>query len=70
MVTEVEAPIGRVALRSRRIPRGVLIPIISVAVGLLLWEAVAREEGPDSDFTTVIKPLERTAGVTVGPSRA
>lgn len=35
-----------------------------------LWEAVAREEGPDSDFTTVIKPLERAAGVTVGPSRA
>lgn len=31
-----------------------------------LWEAVAREEGPDSDFTTVIKPLERAAGVTVG----
>lgn len=31
-----------------------------------LWEAVARDEGPDSDFTTVIKPLERAAGVTVG----
>ncbi|MCA2251721.1 NAD(P)-dependent oxidoreductase [Mycobacterium intracellulare] len=35
-----------------------------------LWEAVARDEGPDSDFTTVIKPLERAAGVTVGPSPA
>jgi 3-hydroxyisobutyrate dehydrogenase-like beta-hydroxyacid dehydrogenase len=33
-----------------------------------LWEAVVRDQGPDSDFTTVIKPLERAAGVTVGPS--
>jgi 3-hydroxyisobutyrate dehydrogenase-like beta-hydroxyacid dehydrogenase len=31
-----------------------------------LWEALARDEGPDSDFTAVIKPLERAAGVTVG----
>lgn len=31
-----------------------------------LWEALARTEGPDSDFTTVIKPFERAAGVTVG----
>jgi hypothetical protein len=31
-----------------------------------LWEALARDEGPDSDFTTVIKPFERAAGVTVG----
>ncbi|OBC01280.1 NAD(P)-dependent oxidoreductase [Mycobacterium sp. 852002-40037_SCH5390672] len=31
-----------------------------------LWEALARVEGPDSDFTTVIKPFERAAGVTVG----
>lgn len=35
-----------------------------------LWDAVARDEGADSDFTTVIKPLERAAGVTVGPSTA
>lgn len=33
-----------------------------------LWEALARVEGPDSDFTTVIKPFERAAGVTVGGS--
>ncbi len=32
-----------------------------------LWEAAARDEGPDSDFTTVIKPFEKAAGVTVGP---
>jgi 3-hydroxyisobutyrate dehydrogenase-like beta-hydroxyacid dehydrogenase len=31
-----------------------------------LWEALAREEGAESDFTTVIKPFERAAGVTVG----
>jgi hypothetical protein len=31
-----------------------------------LWEAAARDEGPNSDFTTVIKPFERAAGVTVG----
>jgi 3-hydroxyisobutyrate dehydrogenase-like beta-hydroxyacid dehydrogenase len=31
-----------------------------------LWEAAARDEGPDSDFTTVIKPFEKAAGVTVG----
>src|ERR1700733_9057801 len=30
-----------------------------------VWEAVARDEGPDSDFTTVIKPLEKAAGVIV-----
>jgi 3-hydroxyisobutyrate dehydrogenase-like beta-hydroxyacid dehydrogenase len=32
-----------------------------------LWEAAALDEGPDSDFTTVIKPFEKAAGVTVGP---
>jgi 3-hydroxyisobutyrate dehydrogenase-like beta-hydroxyacid dehydrogenase len=31
-----------------------------------LWEAAAREQGPDSDFTTVIKPFETSAGVIVG----
>lgn len=35
-----------------------------------VWEAVARDQGPDSDFTTVIKPLEKAAGVTVGRSPA
>lgn len=35
-----------------------------------LWEATARDQGPDSDFTTVIKPLEKAAGVTVGRSPA
>ncbi|ORB75442.1 NAD(P)-dependent oxidoreductase [Mycobacterium scrofulaceum] len=31
-----------------------------------LWAKVADDQGPDSDFTTVIKPLEKAAGVTVG----
>lgn len=35
-----------------------------------LWEAVARDQGLDSDFTTVIKPLEKAAGATVGRSLA
>ncbi len=35
-----------------------------------LWEAAAREQGADSDFTAVIKPFERAAGVTVGHSPA
>lgn len=33
-----------------------------------LWEATARDQGPESDFTTVVKPLEKAAGVTVGHS--
>jgi 3-hydroxyisobutyrate dehydrogenase-like beta-hydroxyacid dehydrogenase len=37
---------------------------IATTIGRL-WEACARDEGPDSDFTTVIKPLERAAGVRV-----
>jgi 3-hydroxyisobutyrate dehydrogenase-like beta-hydroxyacid dehydrogenase len=35
-----------------------------------LWEAAARDQGPQSDFTTVIKPFEEAAGVTVGRSPA
>jgi 3-hydroxyisobutyrate dehydrogenase-like beta-hydroxyacid dehydrogenase len=31
-----------------------------------LWEAVIREMGADSDFTTAIKPIETKAGVVVG----
>jgi len=35
-----------------------------------LWETAARDQGPDSDFTTVIKPFEKAAGVIVGRSPA
>jgi 3-hydroxyisobutyrate dehydrogenase-like beta-hydroxyacid dehydrogenase len=31
-----------------------------------LWEATVRDQGPESDFTAVIKPLEQAAGVVVG----
>ncbi len=30
-----------------------------------LWENTLAAEGPDSDFTSVIKPIEATAGVIV-----
>jgi 3-hydroxyisobutyrate dehydrogenase-like beta-hydroxyacid dehydrogenase len=34
-----------------------------------LWEAAAHDQGPDSDFTAVIKPFEKAAGVTVVPAK-
>jgi 3-hydroxyisobutyrate dehydrogenase-like beta-hydroxyacid dehydrogenase len=46
------------------------VPVDVAAVIGRLWEAAAREEGPDSDFTAVIKPLEKAAGVIVGGSPA
>lgn len=30
-----------------------------------IWEQTLRDEGPDSDFTAVIKPMEKAAGVIV-----
>lgn len=38
---------------------------VAEAVGRL-WEVAMREQGPDSDFTSVIKPIEAAAGVIVG----
>ena len=38
---------------------------VAEAVGHL-WEAVIREMGAESDFTTAIKPIEKAAGVVVG----
>lgn len=37
---------------------------VAEAVGRL-WEVAMRDQGPDSDFTEAIKPIERAAGVTV-----
>ena len=34
---------------------GVPVEVAQAVAGL--WEAVARDEGPESDFTSVIKPL-------------
>jgi 3-hydroxyisobutyrate dehydrogenase-like beta-hydroxyacid dehydrogenase len=46
------------------------VPVdVAEAIGRV-WEAGMRDQGPDSDFTTVIKPLEKAAGVTVGGSPA
>src|SRR5579872_6619622 len=33
------------------------------------WELASAEIGPDKDFTTVVQPIERRAGVTVGAGR-
>jgi 3-hydroxyisobutyrate dehydrogenase-like beta-hydroxyacid dehydrogenase len=42
------------------------VPVqVAEAVGRL-WEFVMRELGPDSDFTSAIKPIERAAGIVVG----
>ena len=41
---------------------------VAEAVGRL-WEVVIREMGPESDFTTAIKPIEQAAGVTVGGAK-
>ncbi|MGY3532687.1 MULTISPECIES: NAD(P)-dependent oxidoreductase [Bradyrhizobium] len=40
---------------------------VAEAVGRL-WEVIIREEGPESDFTAAIKPIEKAAGVIVGGS--
>src|SRR5213078_528646 len=41
---------------------------VAEAVGRL-WEVVIKEMGPDSDFTSAIKPIEKTAGVVVGEAK-
>jgi 3-hydroxyisobutyrate dehydrogenase-like beta-hydroxyacid dehydrogenase len=46
------------------------VPVDVAEVIGRLWEAAARDEGPDSDFTAVIKPFEKAADVTVGGSPA
>lgn len=44
------------------------VPVDVAETVARLWEAAARDQGPDSDFTSVIKPFEEAAGVTVGPT--
>ncbi|WP_027552382.1 NAD(P)-dependent oxidoreductase [Bradyrhizobium sp. Cp5.3] len=41
---------------------------VADAVGRL-WETVISAEGPDSDFTAAIKPIEKKAGVVVGGAK-
>jgi 3-hydroxyisobutyrate dehydrogenase-like beta-hydroxyacid dehydrogenase len=38
---------------------------VAEAVGRL-WDTVLKDQGPDSDFTSAIKPIEKAAGVVVG----
>jgi 3-hydroxyisobutyrate dehydrogenase-like beta-hydroxyacid dehydrogenase len=43
------------------------VPVeVAEAVGRI-WETAMYDEGADSDFTSAIKPIERAAGVVVGP---
>ncbi|MGD1255797.1 NAD(P)-dependent oxidoreductase [Mycobacterium seoulense] len=46
------------------------VPTDVAATICRLWENTADDQGLESDFTTVIKPLEKAAGVTVGPHPA
>jgi 3-hydroxyisobutyrate dehydrogenase-like beta-hydroxyacid dehydrogenase len=47
--------------------RALGVPVdVAAAVGRL-WEAAVAAQGAEADFTTVIKPFEEAAGVTVGP---
>ncbi|WP_076865308.1 NAD(P)-dependent oxidoreductase [Bradyrhizobium mercantei] len=41
---------------------------VAEAVGRL-WEVIIRDEGPESDFTAAIKPIEKAAGVIVGGAK-
>ena len=41
---------------------------VAEAVGRL-WETIYREMGPESDFTSAIKPIEKAAGVVVGGAK-
>jgi 3-hydroxyisobutyrate dehydrogenase-like beta-hydroxyacid dehydrogenase len=41
---------------------------VAEAVGRL-WETVIRDMGPEADFTSAIKPIEKAAGVVVGGAR-
>ncbi len=41
---------------------------VAEAVGRL-WEVVIREMGPELDFTSAIKPIEKAAGVVVGGAK-
>jgi 3-hydroxyisobutyrate dehydrogenase-like beta-hydroxyacid dehydrogenase len=46
------------------------VPVEVAEVVGRLWETAMHDEGADSDFTSVIKPIERAADVIVGPSGA
>src|ERR1700710_1969555 len=41
---------------------------VAEAVGRL-WEVIIKDQGPESDFTEAIKPIEKAAGVIVGGAK-
>jgi 3-hydroxyisobutyrate dehydrogenase-like beta-hydroxyacid dehydrogenase len=42
------------------------VPADVIGVVKKVWEQAYSENGPDSDFTAVIQPIEKRAGVVVG----
>ncbi len=46
------------------------VPTDMMGIVTSLWERVANEIGADKDFTTIIQPVERRAGVIVGKAQA
>jgi 3-hydroxyisobutyrate dehydrogenase-like beta-hydroxyacid dehydrogenase len=46
--------------------KGLGVPNDVMNAVLKVWEQAISEIGADKDFTTVIQPIERRAGVTVG----
>jgi 3-hydroxyisobutyrate dehydrogenase len=48
--------------------RAVGTPVALAESVARVWEQTQAQEGPGSDFTSVVKPLERDAGVTIGPT--
>jgi 3-hydroxyisobutyrate dehydrogenase-like beta-hydroxyacid dehydrogenase len=45
------------------------VPVEIAEAVARLWETTLNDEGADSDFTSVIKPIERAADVTVDASK-
>lgn len=45
------------------------VPADVIGVVKKVWEQAYSENGPDSDFTAVIQPIEKRAGVVVGKAR-
>jgi 3-hydroxyisobutyrate dehydrogenase len=45
--------------------RALGLPTVLAEAVAQMWEATMAAEGPDSDFTSVVKPLEAAAGVEV-----
>ncbi|WP_441962490.1 NAD(P)-dependent oxidoreductase [Mycolicibacterium houstonense] len=41
------------------------VPVEMAETVARIWEQTLGEEGPESDFTTVVKPMEKAAGVVV-----